>query len=143
VGSAHIGITEFAAGLFYLYVCIDRQLLLKNLDGDHELAAKTLHYLIEAIATIAPTGKQNSFASRARASFIVAEKGNQQPRSLSVAYLKPIQDKHDVLTKAIQALTTAREKMNLVYGDCANETYTVNAETAEGTLKMLQQFVSN
>jgi CRISPR system Cascade subunit CasC len=33
IGAGHMGETEFAAGLFYLYVCIDRELLRENLGG--------------------------------------------------------------------------------------------------------------
>jgi CRISPR system Cascade subunit CasC len=90
-GAAHIGETEFAAGLFYSYLCIDKELLIKNLSGDEALANRTLSVLIESAATVAPNGKQNSFASRARASYILCETGIQQPRSLSVAFLKPVQ----------------------------------------------------
>ncbi|MBA1329674.1 CRISPR-associated protein Cse4, partial [Candidatus Endoriftia persephone str. Guaymas] len=90
MGAGHMGETEFAAGLFYQYICIDRDLLRKNLSGDTELADKTLDALIRAAATVAPCGKQNSFASRARASYILCERGEAQPRSLSVAFLKPV-----------------------------------------------------
>src|SRR6185369_13457269 len=38
-GAGHIGETEFAAGLFYLYVCVNRDLLVENLGGDQDLAA--------------------------------------------------------------------------------------------------------
>jgi CRISPR system Cascade subunit CasC len=88
-GAGHLGETEFAAGVFYLYVCIDRYLLKENL-ADDQLADRAIAALIEASAKIAPTGKQNSFASRAYASYIMAEKGDQQPRSLSIAFLKPV-----------------------------------------------------
>ncbi len=71
MGAGHIGETEFAAGLFYLYVCVDRDLLLKNLGGDEILTTTTLRALTEAAATVAPTGKQNSFASRAYASYLL------------------------------------------------------------------------
>jgi CRISPR system Cascade subunit CasC len=89
-GSAHIGEQGFAAGLFYLYVCIHRDLLKENLSDDEDLTQKTLCALTEAAATIAPGGKQNSFGSRAYASYILAEKDSRQPRSLAVAFLKPV-----------------------------------------------------
>ena len=34
-GAAHLGETEFAAGLFYLYLCIDKELLIGNLSGNN------------------------------------------------------------------------------------------------------------
>ena len=66
MGAAHIGTTEFGAGVFYQYVSIDRGLLSENLDGDEAMVATTLRALAEACATVAPSGKQSSFGSRAR-----------------------------------------------------------------------------
>ncbi len=133
-GAAHLGETEFAAGLFYLYVCIDKELLIRNLSGDKELAHKTLAALIESAATVAPSGKQNSFGSRARASYILCETGNQQPRSLSVAFLKPVQ-KGDMLSIAIKQLSTTMENMDKVYDACADERRSMNVLQGEGSLQ--------
>lgn len=137
-GAAHLGETEFAAGLFYLYLCIDKELLVKNLSGDEALANKTLAALLESAATVAPSGKQNSFASRARASYILCETGKQQPRSLSVAYLKPVRG-GDMLTTAIQQLETTVENMDKVYGACADKRCSMNAVTVEGSLQAIIQ----
>jgi len=114
-GSGHIGEAEFGAGLFYLYICIDRNLLVENLGGNKELAEKAVKALIETSAIISPTGKQNSFASRAYASYILAEKGEKQPRSLAVAFLKPVSGE-DVLTNAINALETTLDNFGKAYG---------------------------
>jgi CRISPR system Cascade subunit CasC len=142
VGAGHMGETEFAAGLFYLYICVDRTLLAENLGGDLELCNKTLSALIEAAATVAPTGKQNSFGSRARASYILAERGDQQPRSLSVAFLKPIDGRKDgMLTEAIAELTATRESMDKVYGACAEAHRIMNVLAPEqGTLQDIIAF---
>jgi CRISPR system Cascade subunit CasC len=136
MGAGHMGETEFAAGLFYLYVCIDRALLLDNLNGDSELMRKTLSALTEAVAKIAPTGKQNSFASRARASYILCEKGDEQPRSLSAAFLKPVND-NDMLTNAIERLRQAMASMDKVYGVCASARCEMNAVSGEGSLQAI------
>lgn len=140
LGAAHIGETEFAAGLFYLYLCINRDLLIENLGGDKELANKALAALVEAAAKVPPNGKQNSFASRAYASYILAEKGEQQPRSLSVAFLKPVRGE-DVLGKAITEIETKRANMEKTYGNCADATETMNAETGKGSLDGIISFV--
>lgn len=137
-GAAHLGETEFAAGLFYLYLCIDKDLLVKNLSGDEALANKALAALIESAATVAPSGKQNSFASRARASYLLCETGKQQPRSLSVAYLEPMRGR-DMLTSAIKQLETTVENMDKVYGACADKRCSMNAVTAEGSLQAIIQ----
>ncbi|WML91155.1 type I-E CRISPR-associated protein Cas7/Cse4/CasC [Thiothrix lacustris] len=137
-GASHLGETEFAAGLFYLYLCIDKDLLVKNLSGDEALANKTLEALIESTATVSPSGKQNSFASRARASYILCETGKQQPRSLSVAYLKPVRG-GDMLISAIKQLETTLESMDKVYGACADKRCSMNAVAVEGSLQAIIQ----
>ena len=72
-----------------------------------DLTQQTLRALTEAAATIAPGGKQKSFGSRAYASYILAEKDSRQPRSLAVAFLKPVRE-GDMLHDAIAALTSTR-----------------------------------
>jgi len=143
-GAAHIGETRFAAGLFYSYICINRELLIENLGGDEALANKAIRALTEAAVKVAPEGKQNSFASRAYASYVLAEKGNQQPRSLSVAYLKPINNREnqDFITDSIAALVTQRDSFDKVYGACAGSHYQINASKVEGSLSELLDFVS-
>lgn len=140
LGAAHIGETEFAAGLFYLYLCINRDQLVENLGGDKELASKTLAALVEAAAKVAPTGHQNSFGSRARTSYLMAEKGSDQPRSLSVAFLKPVRGE-DVLALAIKELEKRRDNFDKVYGPCADSRKVMNAETGDGTLDDIKTFV--
>lgn len=138
VGAGHMGETEFGAGLFYLYLCIDRALLLENLGGDEALMKKALGAMIEAAATVSPTGKQNSFASRARASYLLCETGDQQPRSLAVAFLEPVAvtgKNKDMLSLSIDRLRSVRDKMDQVYGDCASESAALDAHAGEGSLK--------
>lgn len=143
-GAGHLGETEFAAGLFYLYACINKEALIENLGGGNnaKLAQNTLRAFIEAMATVAPTGKQNSFASRARASFILCEKGSQQPRALSVAYLDPIES-GNMLNAAIDTLLEKRDNMDKVYGPCADQHRIMNAETGDGALKEIIDFAAS
>lgn len=142
-GSAHMGQTEFGAGLFYTYICIDSEELVNNLSGDEELAKRSLRALVEAAATVAPSGKQNSFGSRAYANFILAERGDKQPRSLSVAFLDPVRD-GNYLSAAMKRLQETRRKMDKSYGKCADGgEYTLNAAAGEGTLDDLLDFISN
>lgn len=140
-GSAHIGESGFAAALFYSNICINKTQLIENLDGNEELANKAIQALTEAAVKVSPKGKQNSFASRAYASFVLAEKGEQQPRSLSVAFLKPIQD-DDQANSAISALTKQVENFDKVYGSCADSRYHLNALTGEGSFADLSEFVA-
>jgi len=141
LGAGHIGETGFAAGLFYSYLCIDRDQLVDNLDGDQALADRALQALTEAAVTVSPAGKQNSFGSRAYASYVLAEKGGQQPRSLSVAFLKPVhaQDHGDA---AVEALEKQQDNFEKVYGACADERYRLDALKGKGSLDELKRFVT-
>lgn len=141
-GAAHIGERSYGSGLFYLYVCVDRALLVANLGGDHELANKALHAFIHALAKVSPTGMQNSHASRAYASYLLAECGDQQPRSLAQAFLKPVKpaEGEDMLEKAVRALETRRDNFDKVYGACSDAHYSINVETGAGNLDELVRF---
>lgn len=143
MGAAHIGETRFAAGLFYSYICINRELLVKNLDGNEGLANKAIRALTEAAVKVAPEGKQNSFASRAYASYVLAEKGNQQPRSLSIAYLKPINNREneDFIADSITAIIKQKDSFDKVYGACADTRCELNVPKEQGTLSELLDFV--
>lgn len=142
MGSGHLGETEFAAGLFYIYVCINRDLLEKNLNGDIALTQKALKALTESALKVSPTGKQNSFASRSYSSYVLAEKGNQQPRSLSVAFLKSIEDEN-ILGKSIEEFRTTREKIEKVYGECCEDSVEMSTYTGEGSIGEILSFVEN
>ena len=142
-GAAHIGETGFAAGLFYSYICINKELLIENLNADEVLASKAVVALTEVALKVAPKGKQNSFGSRAYASYVLAEMGDQQPRSLSVAYLKPVsKNTDDCATDAIIALEKQVKNFDSVYGNCADGRCCLNAMTGEGNLNELLAFVS-
>ncbi len=141
MGAGHVGEAEFASGLFYTYVCIDFDLLKKNLGDNEGLAKDTLRAFVESAAKVGPTGKQNSYASRAYASYILAEKGKQQPRSLSVAFLQGLRGKN-LLGDAIEALKDTKTKMDTVYGKCNDGDCEMNAYAGKGTLLEIQQFVA-
>jgi CRISPR system Cascade subunit CasC len=145
LGASHIGETRFAAGLFYSYICINRELLIENLGGNKDLAVKAIQALTEAAVKVAPTGKQNSFASRAYASYVLAEKGDQQPRSLSVAYLKPItrQENDDYVKDSIASLIKQKDSFDRAYGECADMRYELNVPAETGTLKELLDFIGD
>lgn len=140
-GSSHIGESGFAAALFYNYICINKSQLIDNLDGNEDLANKAIQALTEATVKVSPKGKQNSFASRAYASYVLAEKGEQQPRSLSAAFLKPIAG-GDQAVDAIAALNKQTQNFDKVYGECAETRYVIDAVNGEGTFAELKSFVA-
>ncbi len=140
-GSAHMGEQGFASALLYSYICISRDLLVKNLGGDEDLARRAIAALTETALTVSPGGKQNSFASRAYASYALAEMGTKQPRSLAVAFFQPVRGEN-ILPTAIECLKQQRDNFDRVYGQCADRYYELNAEKGEGSLSALLDFVS-
>ncbi len=142
LGAGHIGETGFAAGLFYSYICINKELLIESLDGNVGLASKAIAALTETAIKVSPKGKQNSFGSRAYASYVLAESGDQQPRSLSVAFLKPVSKfAEDYGVESISALQKQRQNFDTVYGPCADSHYELNAIDGTGSLQQLLAFV--
>ena len=139
-GAGFVGVAEFGAGVFYLYVCIDRDLLVRNLGGNASLAHAGIAALIEAMATVTPSGKQASFASRARAIYALAERGASQPRSLAAAFVKPVNDRQDFAAGSIRALEAFRDNLDRVYGACAESHYRFNVLSGEGSLAEMIAF---
>lgn len=143
-GAGHIGERGFGAGLFYLYLAIDRESLKDNLGGDEALVKKALKALAEAAAQVSPSGMQASFASRAYAGYGLAEKGDQQARTLSQAFLQPVRDRDGAgfFDQAVRALETRVANFDKVYGACADARYMMNVEAGTGTLAELVEFVA-
>lgn len=140
-GAAHMGELEFAAGLFYLYVCIDRDLLVRNLGGDETLAATAIRALTEAVAKVPPSGKQASFASRAYATYLLVERGEQQPRSLASAFFKSVRQ-DDLLQNAVTVLQATRDAIETTYGECCDECSELDTLAGTGSLADLLAFVT-
>lgn len=113
-GSAHIDVNGFGSGVYYLYVCINRDLLLRNLGNNEDLVQKALNCLTRAMVETSPSGKQNSFASQSRCGFASVEKGSSQPRSLALAFMKPLRSE-DLLAAAVSAFNETRAKIDTAY----------------------------
>lgn len=85
-GADTIQETELTSGLYYGYVVVDLPGLLDNLGGDARLAGEVLHNLVYLIAEVSPGAKLGSTAPYSRASFMLLEAGDRQPRSLADAF---------------------------------------------------------
>jgi CRISPR system Cascade subunit CasC len=138
-GTSFIGVQEYGSGLFYIYACVDCDLLVRNLGGDVSLARAALAALVECSATVAPRGKQASFASRARASYVLAERGSQQPRTLAAAFLKPVASREvegDLLAASIKRVDIFQANLDTAYGQCADQRtrMMVTPNSVEGSL---------
>jgi CRISPR system Cascade subunit CasC len=89
-GAAGMFDMELASGLYYGYVVIDVSLLVENLGGDRETAAKVAEHLLHLIAQVSPGAKKGSTAPYAWAEFVLVEAGMRQPRTLANAFRNPI-----------------------------------------------------
>jgi CRISPR system Cascade subunit CasC len=140
-GAGHIGESAFAAALFYQYICIDRDRLKKNLGDDEALTERALRALTEAALKVGPSGKQNSYASRAYAHFALVEKGSQQPRSLTLAFIQAVAGDNYV-EESIAVLRKVQTNMDKVYGACADERMSLDVFAGEGSCQQLLDFAA-
>ena len=134
-GSAYMGEQEFVSAIYYLYLCIDTKLLMENLQ-EKDAAKKALQALTETAAVIAPTGKQNSYANRAQAFYLLAEKGDAQPRNLSLAFLTQMPASEP--ENAIAKLKNIKDKFNTAYSTPQEKEMNL---FGEGTLQDILDFV--
>ena len=141
-GAGFMGELGFGSGVFYLYVCIDTELLVKNLGGDEALAKAAVSAFVDALAKVSPTGKQASFASRACASYLLAECGAQQPRTLACAFARPVRGE-DLIRASIEALEKTRDDMDRAYGACVDAHETMDVPNGKGSLAAIQVFVTH
>jgi CRISPR system Cascade subunit CasC len=118
-GAGFIGEAGFGSGVFYLYLVVDRVLLVDNLKGDKTLARTALSALIQAATTAGPRGKSASFASFARASYALVERGDGAPRTLAAAFVEPVDRRtpapNDLLTESIKCLRDTRSQFARAY----------------------------
>ena len=141
MGAGFVGEAGFGSGVYYLYVCIDTARLVKNLAGDRELAQKAMEAVTEAFATASPSGKRNSYSHHTRASYIRAEIGDQQPRSLAAAFLNPV-GAEDILGESINRLRKTADTIDKAYGASVDESAEMDLVGGSGTLAEIKAFVA-
>jgi CRISPR system Cascade subunit CasC len=128
-GAGFVGEAAFGSGVFYVYLCVNRALLERNLGGDADLAGRAIGALVEAAATVAPRGKQNSFAAHGRAAYILAERGDAQPRTLAGAFARPIVSE-DLVGASIGALQDFRHALDAAYGPACDAMLALDVHSA-------------
>lgn len=138
-GAGHIGEHGFGSGIYYLYACVNADLLVENLGGDRELAARGIASLARALATATPKGKQNSHAHHPRAGFIRVERGSQQPRDLSGAFFKACAVDERA---SIAALTEMSESIGKAYGKAFDDMKVMDVAEGTGSLSEIAEFAS-
>lgn len=150
-GAGHLGETAFGSGIYYQYVCVNCDLLVENLGGDRELAARGLEALARALPQTAPAGKQNSFAHRPMAFYMRAEAGSRAPRDLSGAFFAPVNHRlhelevNDLQRGSIKALEQTAVQIDRCYFDGvaeASSTLCTLDESNRTTLTDIVRFAS-
>lgn len=150
-GAGFVGDAGFGSGVFYLYACVDCDLLERNLAGDREIAGRSVAALIEALATATPSGKRNSFAHHSRASYLRAEWGQAQPRSLAGAFFRPVTGHEhlegetgaarDVLRASVTMLERTADAIDRAYGPSCEAVGTMDLGDGRGSLQEVVAFV--
>ncbi len=141
-GGAHLGEHGFGSGVYYLYACVNCDLLVENLGGDRELAVRGLRSLVRAIATATPSGKQNSHAHRPRAGYLRAEIGSAAPRDLTGAFFAPVGGA-DLFRASVEALERTAADIDRAYGPAAEATEVMDVPKGQGTLAAVEDFAAS
>jgi CRISPR system Cascade subunit CasC len=142
-GAGMMGVTAFNSACFYRYARIDWDLLVKNLDGDKDLARKTVEGFLRAAALAIPSGKQNSFAAQNPPDFMLGvTRKDGQSWSLANAFETPVKPGRDggLMSASIQKLNEYWTKLNKVYGGDGITTATLSVDgedNMEGWVKKL------
>lgn len=128
-GAGHLGETELASSVLYLYACCDIGELERNLgargaDGrvvDAEatkLAHKSLPALVRALAEATPKGKKTGTAPHTPAEYIEVVLRRGAPVSFANAFTKPVdvREDGDVMQTSIKRLAKHRDRIEHAYG---------------------------
>lgn len=116
-GAGMIGQVEFNSAALYRYAVLDLHKLVRNLQGDQELAMSAVRAFTLALARAIPSGKQNSFAAHNPPDFIGVCLRHAAPMNLANAFEKPVAPRRDesLSAQSVSALAAYEEKLARVY----------------------------
>lgn len=116
-GSAHLNELDFNSAVYYKYFSCDFDRLTRNL-GDVESARDALVAFLDAACRIAPSGKQNAFASHSLASAaLVVVRDQKVPCSLAEAFERPVPPSEaGFLARSLQRMATHYSTLARDYG---------------------------
>jgi CRISPR system Cascade subunit CasC len=116
-GSAGMFDIELTSGLYYVYLCVDIDLLVGNLGGDEAQCAAVLGRLLNLVARVSPGAKKGSTAPHAQAEFVLLEAGDDQPRTLANAYRDALAlNGGGLFSRAVGALQGHLAQLDAAYG---------------------------
>ena len=118
-GAGMMGVIPFNSACFYRYIRLDWDLLVRNLGGDLELAAKTVQGFLRATVLAVPTGKQTSFAAQNPPDFVLGVvRKDGQSWSLANAFEVPVRPAREggLMSASIAALDAYWARLVGMYG---------------------------
>jgi CRISPR system Cascade subunit CasC len=113
-----IGHIEFNSACYYRYANLDTDQLLRNLQGDGELALQVVRAFLTASRDAIPTGKQNSFAAHNPPAFLFTVVRNRGAWSLANAFARPVRPSsgEGLIEASVAALDQHWRDLTSVYG---------------------------
>ena len=132
-GADMMGTVEFNSACFYRYAVVDWDKLVKNLQGDTELAAGGLRAFLEGFVVAEPTGKQNTFAAHNPPEFVaISVRHSSAPRNLANAFEKAIRVKKDesLTRRSAEELAKKAKALQDAFGG-EERTFVLNLAEAE------------
>ena len=118
-GADMLGTIEFNSACFYRYANVNVEKLRENLQDDEDLTRATVEAYIRAAVEAIPTGKQNSFATHEKPSFVLTVVRDGGMCSLANAFVKPAKEsnENDLVSVSVAALENYWQKLADGYGD--------------------------
>lgn len=141
-GAGFVGEAGFGSGVYYLHVCINVELLKRNLDGDAKLARRGVESLVKALGQAVPSGKINSFSNHVRPEFMLVERGDGQPLNLFSAFETPVSGP-GLMEGSVTRLTARRKAFSESYGQWWDDDLHLRVgEEGAATLEALAAFAA-
>lgn len=119
-GAGMMGFVGYDSACFYRYSRIAWAQLLANLDGDIDLARRSVEGFLRAAVAAVPTGKQNSFAAHNPPSFLFAVvRTDGMGWNLANAFETPVRPSSGTgfVAPSVEALGRYWDRLVTVYGD--------------------------
>jgi len=130
-GAGMMGVIGYNSATYYRYARIDWDQLVKNLDGDEDLARRTVEGFLLAALRAIPTGKQNSFAAQNPPSFALAvTRTDGMSWNLVNAFEKPVRPARDggYVEPSVQKLDAYWQRLAQFYGSDNVQPHVLNVD---------------
>lgn len=128
-GADMLGTIEFNSACFYRYANVNIEKLKENLQGDEQLTRATIEAYIRAAVEAIPTGKQNSFATYEKPSFVWAVVCDASKSSLANAFERAVKSeewddakketREGLVRNSVERFANHYGRVSRVFGDGA------------------------